>query len=354
MSSGPIAAGQSRSIGWVAASARRAALMGLPLAAATAGVTMLGEAGLARTMTVFFITLALVLGFQVFIGNSGVMSFGHIAFVGLAAYVSSLLTMAPADKLSLLPHLPAWLTQIQLDFWLAVPVTLAVVAVVALLIGIPFSRLSGSAASIATLGLLVITNVILIGAQDFTNGASSFFGVPAVTTIWHALGWVVVVLLIASLFRDSTTGLQLRASREDEAAAAAVGVDVPRVRLAAWVVSAVCSGGAGIFLAHYLTAFSPRQFYLVETFNVIAILIVGGSASVSGAVVGAVIMTVTFELLRRAEEALAVFGLTGVFVSLLILVMMPRRPEGLAGYTEAESWVRPILRCLWSRNARDD
>ena len=98
MSSGPIAAGQSRSIGWVAASARRAALMGLPLAAATAGVTMLGEAGLARTMTVFFITLALVLGFQVFIGNSGVMSFGHIAFVDFSG------SSAQADGAINLPY----------------------------------------------------------------------------------------------------------------------------------------------------------------------------------------------------------------------------------------------------------
>lgn len=352
MSGVPVAR-QPRSPGWVAASARRATLMWLPLAAAAAGATLLGEAGLARTLTVFFITLALVLGFQVFIGNSGVMSFGHVAFMGLAAYVSSLLTMAPADKTTLLPNLPGWLAQVQLDFWVAAPLTLVVVAVVAFLIGIPFSRLSGSAASIATLGLLVITNVVLVGAQDFTNGASSFFGVPAVTTIWHSLGWVAVVLLIASLFRDSTTGLQLRASREDEAAAAAGGVDVPRVRLMAWVVSAVCVGGAGILLAHYLTAFSPRQFYLVETFNVIAILIVGGSASVSGAVVGAVIMTVAFELLRRAEEALSVFGLTGVFVSLLILVMMVRRPEGLAGYTEAEVWIRPLLQRLRSRSPRD-
>ncbi len=325
---------------------RRAALVAVPLVASTVLVVLLGNAGFVRTLTVFFITLSLVLGFQVFIGNSGVLSFGHVAFMGIAAYASSLLTMSPETKASFLPDLPVLLASVQLDFWVASGVALALVAMVALLIGIPFSRLSGSAASIATLGLLVITNVVLVGAQDFTNGASTFFGVSGVTTIWHALGWTMVVLLIASVFRDSKVGLRLRASREDEQAAAAAGVNVPRVRLVAWTVSAICVAGAGILLSHYLTAFSPRQFYLTETFRVIAILIVGGSASVSGAVAGAIVMTFAFEVLRRVEETFAVFGLTGVFVSVLILVMMARRPEGLAGYGEAEDWIAKIRRSL--------
>jgi branched-chain amino acid transport system permease protein len=244
--------------------------------------------------------------------------------------------MAPADKATLLPHLPAWLTDAHLDFWLAAPLTLATMGVLALLIGIPLVRLSGSAAAIATLGLLIITNVVLAGAKDFTNGASTFFGVPPITTIGLTFGWTAVALVVARLFRESVPGLRLRASREDELASRSSAVDVTRVRLLAWVIGAVIASGAGILLAHYLTAFSPRQFYLAETFNVLAMLIVGGSASVSGAVSGALAVTVAFEVLRRIEDSTGIFGLTGIFVGLLILVALFRRREGLVGHLEID------------------
>jgi branched-chain amino acid transport system permease protein len=318
-----------------------------PLGVGTLILLAIGDASLLRTATVFFITLSAVVGFQIFSGNSGVLSFGHVAFMGFAAYMSSLLTMTPFDKRLVLQGTPAWLTRMHFDFWAAALITLLAVALLAVVIGVPMVRLSGSAAAIATLGLLVITNVVLVGARSFTNGASVFFGVPETTTLALAFTWATVAILIARLFRESVVGLRLRATREDELAARSSAINVSAHRLVAWVIAAVVVAGAGILLAHYLTAFSPREFYLTTTFNILAMLIVGGSGSVSGAVIGAVTLTVAFEFLRRIEEGLVlgpialqpVFGLTGLFVGVLILLIMFRRREGVVGPVELdERW----------------
>ena len=180
-----------------AASLLGAAALALVLIVAALLVSLVLGTAAERIMTVFLINLIAVLGIGVYSGNSGILSFGHVAFMGIGAYASALLTMPSALKQATLPNLPAWLAALQVDLWPALGLTLVFVGVIALAVGLPIARLAGSAAAIATLGLLVIVHSVLIGAKDFTRGSQSFFGVPRATTLGAALTLAVVALVVA-------------------------------------------------------------------------------------------------------------------------------------------------------------
>jgi branched-chain amino acid transport system permease protein len=197
------------------------------------------------------------------------------------------------------------------------------------------------------LGLLLIVHGIIIGASDFTRGSNAFLGVPRLTGIWTALAVAVPALLVARAFRDSKTGGQLRASREDETAARAIGVDVVKRRLVAWSLSAGIAAAAGVLLGHFLGAFSPSKFYFDDTLTLLTMLIVGGMTTVSGALTGTIAVTLTIEILRRVESGVdlfgyqtpEVFGVTEAGLCLLILFVMYKRPAGLFGRLElGEAW----------------
>ncbi|WP_272850334.1 branched-chain amino acid ABC transporter ATP-binding protein/permease [Paracoccus seriniphilus] len=316
---------------------------------AIAAVLIAGAFGGAseRILTVFFISLIGVAGIGIYAGNSGILSFGHLAFMGIGAYVSSILTLPAQLKAATLPKLPDWLAATQLDLVPATLVAILLTAAVALLVGWAIGRLEGSAAVIATLGLLIIVHGIIIGWRDVTRGAQSFFGVPRETGVWTAAIGCVLALVVARLYRDSVSGLRLRAGREDPISAGAVGIHIRRERLIAWVISAAVMALAGALLAHFLGAFSAKKFYFVDTFLLLAMLIVGGMSTVTGAITGAVVITVVTELLRRLESGFSlggfdmppVLGTAQIGIALIILFAMFRKPNGLTGTKEWEERV---------------
>jgi branched-chain amino acid transport system permease protein len=296
------------------------------------------------TVTHFLIITIAVLGFSVFTGNTGVVSFGHAAFMGLAAHITGVLTMPVAQKGVFLPDLPPWLAGVEMNFLLAGLIALVIVTVIAFVIGIPIARLGGASASIATLGLLIIVYGVIVGARDYTRGSQALIGVPKTVDIPVALIFLGVAILLARIFRDSLPGLELRAMREDEPAARAIGVNVQGRRLLAWTVSAAIAALAGVLLAHFLGVYSPKEFYFQITFAILVMLIAGGMTSVSGAVVGAVLVTVLIDVLRGVEENInanwfsepTVFGLTDIGLSLAILAVLFWRRDGLFGFWEIE------------------
>jgi branched-chain amino acid transport system permease protein len=317
-----------------------AALVALVMLAALAS-TQAGT-GIERTLTVFFISLTAVVGMGLYSGNSGILSFGHLSFMGIAAYASGILTMPVQMKQVTLPNLPDFLASTHLDFVVAALVAVAFTMIVGLAVGLVIFKLEGAAATIATLGLLVIVHGVIIGSRDITRGAQSFFGVPRETGLWVAATGCAMALVLARWYRDSVPGLKLRAGREDMLAASVNGVVVRRERLIAWVLSAGIVALAGVMLGHYLGAFSPKKFYFVDTFLLLAMLIVGGMSTVTGAVLGATTITLVTEILRRLESGVElfgvqmpqVFGATQVGIGLIILFVMFRRPEGISGFDE--------------------
>ena len=299
------------------------------------------------TATNFLIMLVAVLGLSVFSGNSGIISFGNVAFMGIGAQVSASLTLPPAFKTANLPLLPTFIQSAQFDFWTATLIALIVVALVALMSGLAILRMSPTSASIATLGLLIIVNSLIIGAQGFTRGSQAMYGIPKLVNLPIAIGLAAIAIIVARLYRESVAGVQLRAGRDNDAAARACGINVPAERLRAWVVGAMLSGLAGAMFAHVLTVFSAKEFYFDLTFSIIAMMVVGGMASVTGAVAGAILVTMLIEILRRLENGFSlgfvevpqVFGLTEIGLSLAILAILYTGQSGLLGFREVDSFL---------------
>jgi branched-chain amino acid transport system permease protein len=295
-------------------------------------------------VTVFLINLVAVVALGVFTGNSGIVSFGHAGFMGLAAYTSGILSMDPILRSSELRRSPGWLSGVHVSFPVGIAIGLVVVAAVAAVFGLAISRLPRDAASIATLGALVIANVVLLGADQITGGAQPLYGVDVKVTWPFALVAALIAIAIARLYRESRAGLQLRATREDELAGRALGANVRRLRLTSWVLSATMAGASGVLLGHFLGAFSPSQFYLTTTIGLVAMLIVGGATTVTGAVVGTALVTAINEVLSNIESGATVgpvklpelFGLPTLGVALALVATMYFRRDGLMGRRELD------------------
>jgi len=318
-----------------------------------AGTALLDNAVLFIIVSHLLVMIVLTLGFQVFTGNSGVISYGHVGFMAIGAYLSALFTISPAIKESFLPGLPGFISANQLGFVPAMLIALAAVAVLALVIGVPMVRMSSLQAGgpIVTFAFLVVVEVVLSGWQGVTGGRRALYGVPTYAHLGWTTGLATLALVIARLYRDSPAGLKLRASREDEVAARAMGVDLERVRLGSWVLSAVFAALSGVLLGHFLGVFSPSQFWLATTVTALAMLIVGGRTTTSGGVLGVVLISLVTEVTRSIEtwtgrtEAVAdLFGLAQVFVALVFLAALYLRPGGVTGRWELDEHLRGILK----------
>ena len=196
---------------------------------------------LIRVLVVICINGLLVASLGLGNGFTGVFSLGHVGFVAVGAYVSGILSLPVTAKAAYLSHLPGWLAHWSLPFLPASLVAGLVALLLALLVGAPLMRLSGHFVSVATLGFLIIVNVILINANDFTRGARTFTGVPVETTLPWALGWLVVALAILARIAYSPTGRRFRAVREDTIAAQAIGIAVLPTRLVAFAAGSCTS-----------------------------------------------------------------------------------------------------------------
>jgi branched-chain amino acid transport system permease protein len=306
---------------------------------ALAGVAELAPAVMQRRITQGLINLVAVVGLYVFVGNSGVLSFGNVAFMAIGAYVSALLTMPATAKSVFLPDLPLFLAAAE---WPTLAGALAgglAAAAVALVAGFPLMRLSGISASIATFALLVVCYVVIGNWSSVTGGQNSLMGLPIYVGLWTAAGWAVIAIVMAFIHQESRSGLLLRASREDEVASASSGVHLVRHRLAAFVLSAFLSGISGVLLVHFLGTARVETFYLDLTFLIIAMLVIGGQRSLTGAVAGAIVITLLAELLRQAEVGVTIgtttlaapLGFGDAVLALLMLLIILFRPNGIAG-----------------------
>ena len=169
----------------------------------------------------------------------------------------------------------------------------------------------------------------------------------------RAFAFAVAAVVAARIFKDSKTGLLLRASREDAFSAASVGVAVRAYRVRAWVLSGVIAGAAGALFGWWIGTISPTDFFLAPTFALIVMFIVGGKRTVAGAVVGAALVTLVQEEVRGYEDSsvhLGLFtihrltGLTQMVLVVMILVVMYLRPEGIVGREEPDEAVARLLR----------
>ncbi|MCI0431438.1 MAG: branched-chain amino acid ABC transporter permease [Rhodospirillales bacterium] len=314
-----------------------AAMLAIALLAA-----LVGSPVYTHMIITMFVNLILVVGLQIFMGNTGILAFAHAGFMGIGAYASVIFSMTPTAKSFALPYLYAFLSDIQLPFLPSLLVGGTVAAAVAAVVGIPIMRLSDFAAAITAFALLVIIYTVLVHWTALTNGPHTLFGVEQHTFLWNSALWACLFVVVALWFKESKLGLQLRASRDDALSAAAVGIDIVRVRWVAFVLSAFVAGFGGGLWAHFITSFAPNAFFLGVTFVILAMLVIGGPATVSGAVAGTIIVSVLFQGLRSIENWLnvtrmfagPVVGLTDVCLAVGLILTLILRPAGLVAREE--------------------
>lgn len=313
-----------------------------------------------RIIVNLLIAVVLVVGIQVFSGNSGILTFGHVAFLGVGAYVAAIATMSPERKAATIDGMPSFLVDFTVGPVPALALGGLAAALVALVVGLVLTRMPPFALAMSTIGILVIFIVCIEGATTITKGPTGLSGIPIHTTVFSAMAVAAAVIILARWFRESAAGVRLRASREDETAAAVLGIHVERMRLRAWVLSALIMGIGGAVWAQYSLAFGPGQLYFDRTFALLAPLVLGGLLTVSGAVVGAVIYAVIVEVLKPVQAGFelgpfsvdAIPGLTPIVLALLLFFVLRFRPHGLVGTHEIDEIFSRIVRKR--RSAGDD
>jgi len=316
-------------------------LVGVVLALAVL-TELLGIPLLVRIVTVMFVSIILVLGLQLYMGNSGILSFAHIGFMGIGAYTSVLFSMTPTAKELTNSNLYPFLIPLHLPFLPSLLIGALVAALMAAVVGYPLMRLSDAAAVITTFALLVITNVVMVHWDRVTNGPRTLFGVDNYTNLWTSVIFCVITIFAVYFFKESRVGLRLRATRDDAYAAASIGINMVLMRWLAFIASAFIAGVGGALWAHFITSFTPYSFYLTETFVILAMLVIGGPYSVSGAVVGTLVVTAAREILRAIENYVNIlqifpggfFGFTEVVLAVVLIVILVYRPGGIMGSQE--------------------
>jgi branched-chain amino acid transport system permease protein len=318
----------------------------LSIALFVVAIIYTSSGGSARELLVkeLLVNLMLVLGLQVFMGNTGILSFGHIAFAQIAAYAVAICVIPVATKAQQLPDLPFGLGDVHLG-----PLGATLVGVLAALalgtfVGIAVARTGGLPAAMITLAVLFVVDQGVKNWQELTKGAGGLSGVPILTgTTWLWLA-TALAMLIAHWFGETRAGRFAVATREDEIAAPSLGIGMFGARLGAWTVSIAVMGLAGSLRVQTIGSTNPRQYTLDAAVLVLAMLVVGGMRTVTGAVVGTVIVTVGNETFRQLgdPQRLDIERFPDLFLGATLLLVMLVRPEGLLGDTDLAGWLRRV------------
>ncbi len=268
-----------------------------------------------QLITFIGVNTLLALGLNMLMGYAGQISLGHGAFYGIGAYTTAILCV----RYGFSP-------------WIALPCAILLATGVAFLIGIPMLKLSGYYLGMGTLGFGMIVAIIFREWAGFTGGASGFVGIPPLDLgsislnsgyNYALLVWAVVVitmLLCRRLIR-SRMGRALRSIHDSERAAAAVGVNTQRLKLQIFVFSAGVAALAGFLYAHFVSFISPGSFDFLASIRMVTMVVIGGMASVWGAILGASLLTLLPEWLHAFSDfEMVIYGL----ILMLVMIFMPQ------------------------------
>jgi len=297
-----------------------------------------------NNMAIFII---LAVSYNLVNGICGQLHLGPNAFITIGAYTSALLSMSPAEKqMSFMIEPLIWpFTVLHAPFLVSLLAGGVVATIFAFLISFPVFRVRGDYLAIVTLGFGEVIRVLCNALQGLTNGPMGLKGLLPYTNLWWSWGVAVFTVFVTTSLVNSSYGRAMKAIREDEIAAKAMGVDPFRHLLLAFLVSAFFSGVAGGLLAHLITTISPTLFTFFLTFNLLIIIVVGGLGSTTGAVIGAMLFTWGGEALRVVESPLhlgfvtipGVPGMRMVLFSVILMVVIIFARNGIMGRREF-SW----------------
>jgi len=272
------------------------------------------------------IYIILTLSLNLIVGYTGLPALGHAAFSCIGAYTSSLLAL-----------------NIGLSPWTGLLTGACVAAFSGVVIGYPAVRLKGDYLALATFGLGVIVYSIAKNWVSLTRGPMGLPGIPGFSILGFGLSEIWSYLLLVSVFVvftvfvikrivNSPFGRILRSIREDEIASESLGKDTTKYKLLVFIIGAFFAGIAGSLYAHYITFIDPSSFTVMESITILLMVIFGGMGSISGSVVGAVILVVLPELLRFLGMPSSIAApMRQMIYGLLLVALMLKRPQGIMG-----------------------
>ena len=328
-------------------------LVPLALIAITVLTGANGTPSFQSTVTLILCNLIVVLGLQVFVGNSGVYSFGQLGFATAGAYVAVFLTLPAAIAVLQTPSLPHFIAGARLGSLLSTLIAAAFCGLLAIVVGLPLMRTSTLAIPISTFAFLIVVYNVVANWDRVTGGSSGLVSIATTTGVGSAGLWAAAAVVLALAYKWSASGYRLQATREDEVAARSIGVSVMRERLIAFGISGVLCGIGGALAVHQSGVLNPTTFYFGATVTTMTMLVVGGARSVLGTVIGTLAISTVNELLRGVENGASLFGaisigeapgLAAIGLGLILLATMIAMPGGLSGGREAGElpWLRRL------------
>lgn len=262
-----------------------------------------------------FITLALSL--NLITGFCGQFSLGHAGFWGIGAYAGAVFGMHFAPDVS--PHL---------NLLLAMLVSFCASAFCGLIVGIPCLRLRGDYLAIATIGFSEIFRIIIINTE-FVGGPRGLIDIPKWTTGMWVWGLAILTTLFMLSLKYSAFGRAIISIREDEIAAETMGINLFKYKLFAFIVGAGIAGMCGSLVAFDQQFLHPNNFNFMWSVTIVVMIILGGIGSISGAILGAVLITIFPEVLKLISPELAMWRMP-IYAALMIGLML-KRPQGFFG-----------------------
>ena len=266
------------------------------------------------------------MGLCLLMGYAGQISLGHAAFFGIGAYISGILSASYG-----------------LSPWLSMAIAVPATAGLAFALGVPILRLQGYYLAVATLGMGIIVYLVFMNWTSLTGGPSGLSSIPYLTLgpftfnrdlkVYY-LVWAMVFLALAGgrNIVNSRVGRALRSIHSSEIAAQAMGINTSRYKVKVFALSAGYAALAGGLYAHYLTFISPAPFGYQFSIELLVMVVVGGIGNLSGAILGAAVITLLSEILRDLMPRLFSYGAGEyeiVFFGILLIVFMIFLPGGL-------------------------
>ncbi len=243
-------------------------------------------------------------------GFAGQFSLGQAGFMAIGAYTVGIFTVPVELRASVFYAVPMnpFIADIQMPVWLALIVGGLLAALVAFLIGTPVLRLRGDYLAIATLGFSEIIRICITNASSFTNGALGIKDIPPLNDVRYIFVVTAITFVFIAALINSSYGRAFKAIREDEIAAEAMGINLYKHKCLAFMVSAFFAGIGGGLYGTLLGTVDPKNFLFTLTYNFLLIIVLGGMGSITGSMLGAIIVTAGLEYLRVFDEPLKLFG----------------------------------------------
>jgi branched-chain amino acid transport system permease protein len=301
-----------------------------------------------RLLVFIAINIILATSLNLINGFTGQFSIGHAGFMAVGAYASAWFTNVYGEGLSETFAFLGETVSTSVVLLIAVVIGAVVAAMMGLIVGIPSLRLKGDYLAIVTLGFAEIIRIVILNI-DAVGGATGYQVPGYANFLWIGIFTIITVVVIHNIVK-SDVGRALVSIREDELAAEAMGVNTTRYKVTSFVIGSAFAGIAGVLFAHYNRFLHTNDFQFIRSFEIIIMIVIGGMGSMTGAILGAIIVTLLPEVLRQLPDiqigasTFKFADLRLVIFALILVLTMIIRPQGILGTTEIGTFIKRFRR----------